>query len=68
MTGNADCHRRTPGLGSVRGQEGRCVRRIVVSFDDDTFSDIRSRAAKRGVSFAALVRELVEWGLLEGEE
>ena len=41
--------------------------RIVVSFDDDTFATIRSRAVAQGTSFAEQVRQLCEWGL-EAEE
>lgn len=37
--------------------------RIVVSFDDETFGQIDAIARKRGASFAAVVRELVEFGL-----
>lgn len=40
-------------------------RRIVVSFEEDVFEEIQARAVKRGQSFAAAVRDLVEFGLWE---
>jgi hypothetical protein len=57
---------RQPGLGVAL--PGRAGKRIVVSFDDDTFGEIRSMAVKRGVSFAEVVRELVEFGLIDTHE
>lgn len=56
--------RRVPGQGSTRTHV-RDQRRIVVAFDEETFGQIRSRAEKAGQSFAAAVRELCEWGLME---
>jgi hypothetical protein len=54
-----------PGHGFAKGPS----RRIVVSFDEETFGQIRERAVASGVSFAAGVRELVEWGLMaDGED
>jgi len=53
-----------PGEGSTR-THAKGVRRIVVSFDDETFSDIRTRAEASQQSFASIVRELVEWGMME---
>lgn len=50
-----------PGQGFA---EGAC-RRIVVSFDEETFDQIRRRAIANNQSFAASVRELVEFGLEE---
>ena len=38
--------------------------RIVVSFDDESFAEIRNRAVTAGTSFAEQVRLLCEWGLL----
>lgn len=38
-------------------------RRIVVSFDPDTFDQISAKAERDKQSFAAAVRDLVEWGL-----
>jgi hypothetical protein len=53
-----------PGNGSLHHGS----RRIVVSFDEATFGEIRERAVAAGQSFGASVRELVEWGLMaEGE-
>lgn len=57
---------RTPGAGSTRTHV-RDQRRIVVSFDEETFQTIRDRALASQQSFAATVRELVEWGLMEDE-
>jgi len=48
--------------GSVpRGK--RHQRRIVIGFDEDTFAQIRSRAAAQRTSFAEQARLLIEWGL-----
>ncbi|MBB5051139.1 hypothetical protein HNQ36_001093 [Afipia massiliensis] len=50
-----------PGRGSAhRRQE---VRRIPVSFDDETFDEVRHLAEKAGISFAEQNRQLVEFGL-----
>lgn len=43
------------------------MKRIVVSFDEETFDDIVRRAAAKRRSFAEQVRTLVEFGL-EDEE
>lgn len=56
-----------PGLGSLR-RDGRNARRIFVSFDDETFDQIRAHAVAGGLSFTGAVRELVEWGLLDATE
>lgn len=61
----ADRKFNNPGDGYKRAQVG--VRRIVVSFDEETFLQVRARAVAAGVSFASSVRELVEWGLMEAE-
>jgi hypothetical protein len=53
-----------PGNGSLHHGS----RRIVVSFDEETFGQVRQRAVDGGVSFGASVRELVEWGLMADEE
>ena len=43
--------------------------RVLVSFDDETFFEIRKRAVNAGTSFAEQVRILCEWDLLsEGVE
>lgn len=49
-----------PGKGWTRGDE---MKRIVVSFDAETFDQIRTRAVAKGTSFAEQVRILTEWGL-----
>ena len=46
------------GHGSHKG-----YRRIVVSFDEETFDAVRKLAESTGTSFAEQVRLLVEWGL-----
>lgn len=52
----------------ARGVEHSCcTRRVVVSFDDETFAAVRHEALRSGTSFAQAVRELVEIGLLEIE-
>lgn len=56
-----------PGLGSIR-RDGRNARRIFVSFDDETFAQIRAHALAGGLSFTGAVRELVEWGLLDATD
>lgn len=43
------------------------MRRIVVSFDDETFDQVRALAQRSSVSFGEAVRQLVEVGLLEVE-
>lgn len=57
---------KNPGAGVTR--DGGSVRRIVVSFDEETFADIRTRALKMQMPFAYVVRELVEWGLQAEED
>lgn len=37
--------------------------RIVITFDPDTFGQIRDRAERLDTSFGEQVRTLVEWGL-----
>jgi hypothetical protein len=49
-----------PGKGWTRGD---AMKRIVVSFDAETFDQIRSRAVAKNTSFAEQVRLLTEWGL-----
>lgn len=59
-----------PGRG-VADHGNPDVRRIVVSWEVQTFDEIRARAERNGSSFAQAVRELVELGLeaeLEGGE
>jgi hypothetical protein len=55
----------TDAVGSVR-RGHKCIRRIVVSFDDETFEEIRQLAVAADISFAEQVRLLVEVGL-EGD-
>lgn len=61
--------RKSPGKGSTAhaGAKERHERRIVVSFDDETFAAVRARAVSNNSSFAEQVRTLVDWGL-EAEE
>lgn len=54
----------TVALGVRKGTN----KRVVVSFDDETFDAIAARAVASETSFAAAVRELVEWGLQDAEE
>jgi hypothetical protein len=53
--------RRSPGRGSSHRRPE--VKRIAVSFDDETFDQVRELAAKAGISFAEQNRQLVEFGL-----
>lgn len=39
------------------------AKRVAVTFDDETFNEVRSRALKAGTSFAEQARQLVEFGL-----
>lgn len=41
---------------------GASMRRIKIGFDEETFSDIATTAARRNIPFAERVRELVELG------
>ena len=52
-------HRSAPTKGHVR--HGK--RRIVVEWDEETFHQIELLAVDSDVSFAEMVRQLVEWGL-----
>jgi hypothetical protein len=56
-----------PGVGSRKTGNGNRhhvgLKRIVVAFDDETFEQVRKRAARSKTSFAAEVRLLVEFGL-----
>lgn len=52
-----------PGRGSSHRRPE--VRRIPVSFDDETFGQVRDLAEKAGISFAEQNRQLVEIGLEE---
>lgn len=67
MSNTMEGRRKAPGIGSTRRGDAsgthKGVRRIVVSFDDETFEIIRHQATKSGHSFAQQVRLLVEWGL-----
>lgn len=58
-----------PGHGSTARGDGRQhgdLRRIIVSFPEETFAEIRERAERERTSFAEQVRTLVEWGLESG--
>lgn len=39
------------------------MRRIVVAFDEETFSQVRDMAAAAKISFGEQIRNLVEFGL-----
>lgn len=64
---------RAPGKGSTK--RSSCgfperyadLRRIMVAFDEETFSQIRDRALKAQTSFAEQVRLLATWGLEAAE-
>jgi hypothetical protein len=51
--------RSRPARGTRRGTTAR----LVVTFDDETFAEIRARAVKAGTSVAEQIRQLVEFGL-----
>lgn len=52
---------KVPGRGSLHHSTE--TRRIVVSFDEETFGQVRELAVKAGTSFAEQARLLVEFGL-----
>lgn len=61
-------HRRhKPAKGCSSYGSGRAIanKRIVVEFDGETFHEIGTIAKRHKRSFAAQVRELVEFGLLD---
>lgn len=49
-----------PAKGFVRG---KVMKRVVISFDDETFDALRELAVKEQTSFAEQVRLHVEWGM-----
>ena len=53
--------RRTRAL--ARGCPYRNGWRLVIDTDEDTLRELRAEATKRGLSVAATVRLMVEWGL-----
>ena len=52
---------KVPGRGSLHHSTE--TRRIVISFDEETFGEVRELALKAGTSFAEQARLLVEFGL-----
>lgn len=55
-----------PGKGYVPlGREGR---RLVVTFDTDTFDEIRGIALRRSSPMSEVIRELVQFGLIDLED
>lgn len=48
--------------GYIRGHPDG-MKRIVISFDQETFEDVRRLATKSGTSFAEAARTLITWGL-----
>lgn len=59
MAAQATAKRRKISLGHWIGDQVG----VNVYFDPDTFSEIRAIAVSRETALAAVVRELVEWGL-----
>ena len=57
----------SPRAAIAMGFPKGLMRRIVVSFDDETFDQVRALAQRSSVSFGEAVRQLVEVGLLEVE-
>ena len=55
----------TPPAAPAKGFRKGVNKRIVVSFDDETFDEIQALATRNGVSFAEQVRTLCEWGMME---
>lgn len=54
---------RQPARGSTRHHVKDC-RRLVVSFDEETFAEMRRRALASDRPMSKVIRELVEWGLM----
>ena len=52
----------SPARG-CRDRRGYGVKTVCL-FDEDTHAQIRQRAVTEGTSFAAQVRQLVDWGLM----
>lgn len=50
---------------SAKGYYYGSGRKIAIIFDEDTFETISATAKQRRVSFASVVRELVEHGLID---
>ena len=52
----------------VKRTEGSGLR-VVITFDPETFEQVRNRADRLETSFAEQIRTLVEWGLeADGED
>lgn len=43
-------------------------RQMTITFDPDSFDEIRAFAEKRGITFGSAVRHLIEIGLEEAKE
>ena len=56
-------NRKEPARGSKGRESGKYAKRTIVSFPDEMFDAVRSRALKAGVSFTEQVRLYVQWGL-----
>lgn len=54
-----------PAEGSLAGGRSRGMPRVTVAFEKDTLEEIAKRAQKDKVSFAEMVRTLIEWALEE---
>lgn len=54
--------------GRTKGVRRNGWARIVVQFDEETFDQIAAKADAQGCSFAQIVREGVEWMLMEPEK
>lgn len=60
--------RRTPACVARGTPVTKIKRKTFVNFDHDTFEAVRIIAVRDGVSFAEVIRTLVEWGLEAIEE
>ena len=67
MSGKIRPNRRAGKVAGFVDADG-VSKKIAIRFDDETFEQVAAIAAKRGVSFGSVVRELVEFGLLDGAE
>ena len=51
---------------AVGVKEGKMIKTVCL-FDPETHAQIKEMAMLEGCSFAAKVRELVEWGIMESD-
>lgn len=65
FTKDQDIPENRPWHKTGAGQMRNGYRRIMCTFDPETFKEIRDKAGKKHISFAEQVRQLVEYALEE---